>query len=164
MANPAHAKVMREGLKKATQIWVEKNANNRIIKHCIKCGKEMSITHSQINKKYCSILCKNNDIDNWLSYQKGIDAALIKNKENGRLRAAKIKNITLAWARINKEYILSIPKNQVTSKLKSLINLVESETGIKDIRSIANAVCNTLSRKQLLIYLQDYVKMYAVPD
>jgi len=162
--NPEAAARMRAGLVKATKAWQEQAKANRTIKHCLFCNKSFEVANWNHNKKYCSIECKQLDTKNWLNYQKGLDAATAKNKANGIERAAAIKKLVLKWALENSEYILRIPYNKITPSLQPILNEISETIGVSDARTIAKAVCGELSRKALLDYLKNYVKMYAVPD
>jgi hypothetical protein len=69
------------------------------------------------------------------------------------------KEIILDWALKNKSIVLNCPKNKITPNLGVLLQII----GITDWRTLT-ACLDTSSRKEFLIQLQDYVKMYAEPS
>lgn len=162
--DPQAAEVMRAGLEKATKEWQRLSAEKRILKSCLSCSKEFSVAEWEKDRKYCSVDCSNKDRKNWMNYEVGLEAASKKNKEIYNARAEDIKEIVLDWTILNKDFVLKIPYNRITPNLQPMIDLVETNIGVSDARTIAKAVSGQSSRKGLLDYLKNYVKMYAVPD
>lgn len=158
------AKLMREGLEKATKEWQKLSAEKRIVKKCALCDIEFSVAEWEKNRKYCSVGCSDKDRVNWTNYRPGLEAANHKNREKNKARADLIKDIVLDWSVLNVELILNIPYNKITPNLQPVINLVQENVGVSDARTIAKAVSGETSVRILLDYLKNYVKMYAVPD
>lgn len=162
--DPQARKKMRLGLEKATKRWIEVSKKNRTIKTCKQCGIEFEVTNFDSNKKYCSRDCKILDTQSWLQYENGLYSAKKANIKRRENRQVIIKEIMLDWAENNTEYLLAIPYNKIKSGLQDVIDIINKEVGVKDLRTISNGVCGYPSSRKLLEYLKDYVKMYAVPD
>lgn len=162
--NPEQASLMREGLVKATEVWKEMNQAKRSIKFCLICGKLFEVANWNHKQKYCSVRCKREDTSSWLNYQKGVDCAREANIKKSQNTLREIKNISLDWALNNKEVVLNIPYNRISPNLKPLFEIIKENTGIVDARTIAKGICGKTSKKEMLSFLKDYVKMYAVPD
>ena len=162
--NPEQARLMREGLIKATEIWKETSQAKRNIKFCLICGKLFEVANWNHKQKYCSPRCKREDTSSWLNYQKGLDCAKEANVKKSQDTLKEIKNISLDWALNNKEVVLNIPYNRISPNLKPLFKIIKENTEIVDARTIAKGICGKTSKKEMLSFLKDYVKMYAVPD
>ena len=151
---------MSNGLKKATEEWIKISEEQRVVFICESCGKEMLLPKWEANKrKYCSRKCSSKHV--------ALNALLIANKRNLEETNKKdmlITEIVIQWSIQNCNLILNCPKNKITPTLQDMINKVYTSTGVKDLRSIARAVCKSKSKIELLKYLQDIVKIYAVPD
>lgn len=155
---------MRDGLRKATMIWKQQAKRKRVIKQCLLCGREFEVAQWNKDKKYCGDSCRLRDISRWINYQPGLDAATKANKCKGLERANQINTIVLEWTKKNKALVLNIPLNNIKNNLTELLQKIEKEIGVVDARTISNAVCKKQGLKPMLLYLQNYVKMYAVPD
>lgn len=159
-ANKETSEKMLAGLAKGTKIFQKKCQDKRIVKVCPGCGIEFEV-YPKSNQKYCSRNCSNK---NMKGNMEALELANKKNKKEIRERHSCIKEITLDWAIKNKEIVEQATYNKVTSYLKPLTEIIYREIGQKDIRPIAKAVCGTYSKKELLKYLKEYVKIYAEPD
>lgn len=162
--DPEQASLMREGLVKATETWKEMSQAKRSIKFCLVCGVMFEVANWNSEQKYCSHKCKNKDTSSWLNYQKGLDCAKEAVIKKSQDTLKEIKNISLDWALNNKEAVLSIPYNRISPNLEPLFEIIKRNTGIVDARTIAKGICGKTSKKEMLSFLKDYVKMYAVPD
>jgi group I intron endonuclease len=147
--NPEIAKRMKEGLRKTglSQKGKIKTPREKII--CKNCGIEFEALPSE-NRVACSQVCATK-----LASQVAGDKKIVKTIGIREER----KEIILDWALKNKSIVLNCPKNKITPNLGVLLQII----GITDWRTLT-ACLDTSSRKEFLIQLQDYVKMYAEPS
>lgn len=155
------------GLSKATKKWIAICKSKRIDKICPICKSNFQVTNSTIKTTYCSNSCKDKDYKSWFDYEKVVENGKLGNEvrsRNTKQLRDEIKAYTYTWCLDNKDYVNSIKFNEITPKLKPLLDEIEDLFGIKDIRTVAQSVCKNNSKKLLLSNLKDYIKMYAEPD
>lgn len=129
--------------------------------YCHRCGLIFPYSNQKEHTKYCSRKCRYKSAQ---YYHKGLEAMITKNTEYRIERYHLIKEIAEEWAIENKSVVEEAKMNKISTVLQPLVDLIYTTVGVKDWRVISKAVSNTNSRKMTLTYLQNYVKMYAVPD
>lgn len=150
--DPEVAARMLEGLKKGVQVMKERKGEirvERIIKKCELCGEEFESRPAE-NRKFCSQKCASKHASNIASEKK---------KEEYQILSENKKTLIENWALENKELILKCPLNKISTNLEPLLKLTE----LNDWRSLTKIIGET-SRKEFLIYLKNFVKIYAEPD
>lgn len=135
--------------------------SKRVVFICPQCGKKSLITEAQKNSRtYCSYKCYVDSGANAISQRNAIEANhLITLK-----RHQKIKEYALNFAKINKNNILLIKLNKIKTDetLKLMIEEINTIYNIKDIRTISTAICGVPSRKEMVKFLKNYLRVYAV--
>jgi len=129
----------------------KKPRSKRVKLICQNCNKEFIVTEAQSYKKYCSTKCMANSDAN----MRNLKAMSNKNHEACKQKHYNIKQYVNVWARNNKDIIANVNINSITRDLSPLLINVEKKFGIKDCRTIAKAVCGSLSRKKLVEYLRE---------
>lgn len=150
--DPEIAKRMRKGLQRGVETMRNRKSEirvERITIICELCGKEFESRPAE-NRKFCSQQCASKYASNVASEKK---------KEEYKIIANDKKTIIHNWALDNKEIVLSCPLNKISTNLEPLLKL----TQLSDWRSLTKIIGET-SRKEFLIYLQKFVKIYAEPD
>lgn len=147
--NPETAKKMRDGLTKATKIWVQQCEDKRVDFVCPICGKVLKIPkHEAEKRKTCGLSC-GGKTDVQLAHIRKL--CEIKHQNNIEEKAILGEKI-LKWCTENKDIVMSCPYNKITTTLKPMLDYFE----INDIRSIF--ICfNVSGRKELLTYLKNYL-------
>lgn len=149
---------MLNGLKKGTEKWIEICEDNLVLFKCETCGKEKMVQpHIAKRYKYCSHECVPYNID-------ALKKATKVNIENRIDKHSKIRSMCLEWCYKNIDTVVNASYNSVTTDLDSMIKLVIDEFGTKDLRTISVAICGKPSKKEMLKYLKECVKIYAEPD
>lgn len=155
--DPEFASKCREGLQKATEAWQEKCLENRVEIECQCCHKKFKVPpYEAKTRKYCSNDCANN-----VNIKKATAVAATTKRENIQKRNESFKKDIFNWALSNKELIENCPVNKISTTLQGIQKIAINNYNFSDWRMIAKAICENTSKKELLKYLQDYVKMYA---
>lgn len=160
------ATIMREGLSKATEKWQNICREKRLTKTCKSCGCQYDVAEWDKDRVYCSLDCKDKDIQSWLKYDIGLDKAKEANIEYRIDRHNQIRNVALDWAINNPDKVMYARYNKIMGDIAELFQVIEDHFGIVDARTVSIAVCQKGkgSKKLLLDELKNCVKMYAVPD
>lgn len=147
--NPEIAQKMRDGLKKATNVWVQQCVEQRVKFICPVCNKVLYLPKWEAEKrKTCGPSC-GGKTDLQLQHMKNLGQ--IKHQKNIRDKR-KLSAEILKWCHENSDLIINCPYNKITTTLKPMLE----QFNIKDIRSIF--ICfDVSSRKELLTYLKNYV-------
>lgn len=151
--NPDVARRMTEGLRKGNETWINTCISKRIRCICEYCGKEFTLPLWESKKRrYCSQACANH-----VNIRKATDAARIANIRKSLETSTSIEAAVKNWALEHKREVMECPMNKVSTVLQPLCDEINEEFGIKDIRSIANRITGSMSKKNFILYLQDYV-------
>lgn len=147
--NPETAAKMRNGLTKATEIWIKQCEEKRVDFICPICGKILTLPKWEAEKrKTCGPSC-GGKTSNQIAHVRELGE--IKHQNN--IESKKdLGNKILAWCKQNKDLIINCPYNKITTTLQPMLN----DFDINDIRTIF--VCfNVKGRKELLTYLKTYL-------
>lgn len=128
--NPEIAAKMREGLKKATETWVQQCKDARIKHVCPVCGKEFD-TANWNSHKYCSLECANKaNSEVRLTY---LEKATEINKENYKKHQLEMIPLIEKWVRNNSHYLKNVKWNKLTfvNELCSFLNVKDARTAAK---------------------------------
>lgn len=152
--NPEIANKMMDGLKLATETWKNKTTEERerierFEVECPICHKIFRTTEKE-NQQFCSKECAAKNASNIAANKK------IENQKNINTQR---KELVLEWAKENYSLVMNCPLNQISTNLSPLLKLV----GIGDWRTLTKSVANVESRKDFLLFLKDYLKIYADP-
>lgn len=147
--NPETAQKMREGLAKATEVWVQQCENNKVDWECPVCGKKLKLApHEARKRKTCSLECTGKTQSNAIHLRQISQAKHERNLASKSILKLKI----LEWCQDNQELILNCPYNKITPTLKPMLKYFN----IQDIRNIF--ICfGVKNRKELLTYLKNYL-------
>lgn len=147
--DPIMSKQMKDGLRKATDVWVEMSKEKREKWVCPVCGAELLLPKWEAkNKKVCSLKCSGMLTSN-INMLKQFGE--IKHQNNLKYKKELSEKI-LKWCVDNNKTIINCPYNKITTTLQPMLDRFD----IKDIRNIF--VCfNVNSRKELLNYLKEYL-------
>lgn len=155
--NPEFASRCKEGLVKATKAWQEHCLENKVEIECQFCHKKFKVApYEAKTRKYCSNDCANSE-----NIKKATAVAAKKKKENTQKRNELFKNDVHNWVLVNKELVKNCPINKISTTLQGIQKIALDKYNFSDWRMISKAIYDTTSKKELLKYLQDYVKMYA---
>lgn len=158
--NPEIASKMYAGLEKATQAWSSKCEERRVKITCAHCKNIFFVPpFEQKTRVYCSVECAT-----MVNIAKATKAAARNKIEKTKDRNALIQKDAKEWALLHQQLILTCPLNRISTTLKGLELLILDKYGISDWRSISLAICGAASKKELLNYLRNFVKIYAEPD
>lgn len=157
--NEDKAKRMLDGLEKGIDTWKEICRNKRVEFVCPVCGEKLYLPkHELKNRNTCGKeYCKNKYARIHETYKKGIIEANKTNKIKNEEKSNHIKEFVLTWVNNNKDIVLNCPKNKITTTLSDLINNVEKEFRIKDIRSISYNCCKSNSKIKFLTWLKENI-------
>ncbi|GGA68236.1 restriction endonuclease [Ornithinibacillus halotolerans] len=112
---------------------------------CIECNSKYIVIRTS-TKKYCSRTCSGNS-----AIRKATQAYVIQRNDIH----INIKKFIIKWSVSNRELVLSIPYNRISSSLAPLINKIEELYGVKDMRVISKAVFGKdCGRKELLKFMK----------
>lgn len=102
-------------------------------------------------KKYCSYKCSTiGEYDKSLSHiKKATETNIEKHKKNCEERSKKIYE----WIQKNKDYVLSVPFNKISTCLYVLAELIDA----KDFRTVVSSV-GAKNKKDFLTKIKEYVK------
>lgn len=150
--DPITAKKMRDGLLKGTETMKQ-----NIKKYPIGCPVCKQIfyypQHIANSKKFCSLECSARA----RTWEKGVDAAATKTHlKNLRLKST-IKHKIEEWTLENRSLVLNCPYNKIVPTLQPLLDLMQVEYGIKDIRSLFACYENVKSKKEFLNALKHVI-------
>lgn len=155
-ANEKTAKRMLEGLRKGTETVKQRAETNFVIAKCLQCGKEIKLKpHQAKDRKFCSNDClgKYNKITGRTKEASKIAADITH--QNNLDRKEIIKKDILDWVSLNKNVVLSCPKNKISTTLEPLFSFIEEKYGVKDFRSLF--ICFEVSnRKDFLDKLKKF--------
>ena len=150
--DPILSQKMREGLKKATETWIQNCEEQKIEITCHCCGKKIKLApHEASIRKYCSNECANK-----INISIATKVAAEKKKQQTQNRNENFKKEVLQWCKKNKELVLKCPKNKISSTLNGIEEIAKNNYNISDWRSISFAICGSASKKELLNYLQEF--------
>ena len=151
--DPEIADRMRKGLESGVIAMKKSKGKQKVerIKYtCSHCGKEFFAREKE-NRHYCSKTCAGVG---------GFQLASERVHEEYLKRHLTTKDLVHNWVIENREIVENCPLNKISTNLMPLLKI----TKIDDWRTLTKAVANTQSRKEFLLYLKNYVKMYAEPD
>jgi group I intron endonuclease len=145
--NEETASKMREGLKKATETWIQECKDRRIKHTCPVCGNTF-YTANYNNHTYCSLDCANLALKDIA--KDNLQKAMEVNK--ARYEEQKNKKITLIyeWVKNNKTLLKNISWNNLSFIENSLCVFL----GVKDHRTVAKLL-DTKNKKELVKKLID---------
>jgi hypothetical protein len=151
--NPEIREKMLEGQRKTVEVakktkGIKKVQRQRIV--CENCGIEFEALPGR-HRNCCSQQCAAE-----LASKK---AGELKIKQNQLLNQEIEKNL-LYWVKNNSRVILDCPMN----KINSLNEIFYKITGISDMRLLAERLVGNRSKKELLLKLKNYAKIYAELD
>lgn len=135
--DPELAERMREGLRKATDAWIEKSKGNKIEFVCPECGKVLYLQpYEAKSKRYCSRECsvKAGTFKKIASSNSERNAILAH--ENNLSRKRDIGEDIIDWAFENKNHVLDCKNNDITNHYKPLTDYIQNKYGISDLRSL----------------------------
>ncbi|WP_419956145.1 restriction endonuclease [Neobacillus niacini] len=141
--SPAKQKML-EGLRKSGLSQKGKIKTLRITKHCLKCGKEFQCLITS-PKKFCSQQCSGS-----IAIKHATDQYVNqRNKVHGEIRDFIIK-----WSLENVDLILQTPMNKIKTSINPLVQEIEEQFGVKDLRVISKAVFGEdRGRKELINFM-----------
>lgn len=147
--DPIMSKQMKDGLEKATKVWIEKSESEKINWSCPICGKVIKLARWEAkNKKACSLKCAGMTQENIEFLRKASEA---KHQDNLNRKKELSKEI-LKWCENNSQIILNCPYNKITTTLKPMLDTFN----INDIRNIY--VCfDVKNKKEFLTYLKNHL-------
>ena len=129
--NPKIAEKMRTGLRKATDIWIEKCKNNFILKKCPHCQKEFKVKPYE-TKTFCNIQCAKKYAKQNNTHMIGLDKA----NETNRIIRNQIKKekqqLIYKWVKENQSLLVNVKFNNLAF-LKNLCVYLD----VKDVRTAA---------------------------
>lgn len=151
--NPELAKRMKKGLKKATEEWQKIAEEQRIELTCPICKKRFKVPQYVVDngRKYCSKKCAA-----IINAPKASQQAAIVNSAKAKEKHELFKKDINNWAKENKQLILSCPLNKISTNLIEIQEIGIKKYGISDWRTISQAIADTKSRKEMLVYLKDF--------
>lgn len=146
--NDATKKRMIEGLRKSGLTQKGKLKSPREKRECLNCKVRFTVTIKS-TQRYCGMECV-------------MENARKKQKENYKKERKvihdQIKFKIDNWSIANKSLVMSIPYNKIKTNLEPLLNEIENELEVKDIRVITKAVIGEgKGRKELLKYMKELV-------
>ena len=137
-----------KGAKRAKELFTGEERVPRVSVECPNCNNKFRKikTSSQV---YCGTDCAN-------AVKSIIGANVLKEKhKNNRDR---IKDFIHEWSLNNKELVLETPYNKISSGLNPMLELIEENFNVKDLRIISKSVFGEdKGRKELLRYMKDFV-------
>lgn len=136
---------MLEGLRKSGLAQKGKLKKSRQTRFCEECGQEFIVIETS-PQKFCSQTCAGKD---------AIRKATFIYVEKRQEIHESIKNYIIQWAKENREIVLATPLNKIKTTILPLLDDIQKQFGVKDIRVISKAVFGEdRGRKELLKFMQ----------
>ncbi|MEH7178720.1 restriction endonuclease [Neobacillus vireti] len=136
---------MLEGLRNSGLAQKGKIKTQRVIRYCLKCGKEFqSLITSP--KKYCSLQCSG------AIAIKHATEEYVKQRNNVH---SEIRDFIIQWSLANVDLVQLTPMNKIKTSINSLTIEIEKQFGVKDLRVISKAVFGEdCGRKELINFMK----------
>lgn len=119
----------------------------REMRTCPECGEEYRVMETS-RQEYCSIGCVGRKHSH-LGHQAQTANREVINKG--------IREYALEWTQNNSETVISCPLNKITTNLKPMLDGINQEFQVVDMRTISKAIAGKEGRKGMLKFLQDSV-------
>ena len=155
-ANPDTAAKMRNGLRKGIETIKERAKENFVDFTCPVCQRPFKMKQWETNgRKTCSLKCAAKL--NYNTNKQHLQTLSELNHQKTLQQRNAIKDVVINWATNNQEIVLNCPFNKITTQLQPLMDIVQEQYNIKDLRSIM--LCfDITSRKKFILYLQNFIK------
>lgn len=150
-------KGLRDGTKKFQEIckYNREHGIHKVEKvdfKCICCGKIIKLFPGQVKeRKFCSQECS-------MKYNTKERFRALHKIEVAEKRYKLIREEVYIWSRNNSDIIMSCPFNKVSTCLKELYNLLKDKYDVKDWRTICKALGVEGGRKNMVLYIRNYLK------
>jgi endogenous inhibitor of DNA gyrase (YacG/DUF329 family) len=138
-------KRMLEGLRKSGLAQKGKLKKPRLTRFCEECGQEFTVIESS-HQKFCSQSCAGKD---------AIKVATEIYVENRLNVHHDIKEYIIQWSKENRDIVLATPLNKIKTTIKPLLEDIQKQFGVKDLRVISKSVFGEdRGRKELLKFMK----------
>lgn len=136
---------MIEGLRKSGLAQKGKIKVSREERECKLCNKEFTVLKTSL-QRFCSSKC---------SAANNIALATKKYVANRNKILNEVHEYIIKWTMQNKVTVKDIPNNKISTMLAPMLEEIENQFGVKDIRVISKAVFGVdKGRKELIRYMK----------
>lgn len=150
---------MSDGLKKATQKWVNECEQKRVEFICPVCNsKEYLVPYVARQRTYCSSKCSG--VGNLSKNLRAIESANKASAQKVKDRDLAVRKYVLEWTLQNQDLILNTPYNKTNMVIEPLAEEVFALFGVKDARVIGLHTAGVSGRKELLRHLKEHIRKY----
>lgn len=155
--NPEMRQKMLDGLRYGNEVWKEMCAKKKVEWVCPVCGKVMLLqAFDAAKRQFCSHECANKyKIDNGIlkeQFERASDVNIVRKLTQNE----KVSVAIFAWVDQNYQTVLHCPYNKISAVLQPLYQTIREQFGIKDWRTICEAV-DVRYKKDFLNVLKQYI-------